>query len=102
MKRAPAIFQAQAPWPTSGEGRELLAGSATLRANQESSDVDFATVSAENKRFSTLRAHLAMKGFTLVRLQSGCFLIGRWDRTRDADSLEAVEAFFASLGVRRG
>lgn len=46
-----------------------------------------------DKKFATLAAHLALKGFALHRLTCGGYLIARWDRTAYAPDLRGVSAF---------
>ena len=49
---------------------------------------------AHSKRFATLQALLAIRGFQLIALSCGGFLICRWDRSAHAPDLRGVEAFY--------
>ena len=46
-----------------------------------------------DKKFATIAAHLALRGFALHKLTCGGFLIARWDRTAYAPDLRGVNAF---------
>lgn len=50
------------------------------------------------KRFATLQALLALRGFQLIALSCGGFLICRWDRSAHAPDLRGVEAFLERVG----
>jgi hypothetical protein len=50
------------------------------------------------KRFETLRAELALRGFQLLELSDGTFFICKWDRSFHADCLRGVGAFLARIG----
>jgi|KBSSwiStaDraftv2_1062776.scaffolds.fasta_scaffold4882005_2 hypothetical protein len=54
--------------------------------------------SACPKRFSTLQALLAMRGFQLIALSCGGFLICRWDRSAHAPDMRGVQAFYERIG----
>lgn len=47
----------------------------------------------EVKRLATVTAKLAIAGYSLVQLQSGSFLVGRWTSTEELADLGAVEQF---------
>ena len=47
----------------------------------------------DSKRFATLRAQLALKAYSLVQLQAGSYLVGRWGSSRELADLSAVEQF---------
>lgn len=55
------------------------------------------------KRFNTLRAELARRGFQLHIIDAGggtcAYLIARWDRSREVEDMAAVEAFLQRLGA---
>ena len=53
---------------------------------------------ARRKRHETLRAQLALKGFQLLELSDGTYLICKWDRSFHADCLRGVGAFLARIG----
>lgn len=46
------------------------------------------------KPVATLRAKLALAGWSLTPLPSGAFLAGRWGRTVDLPDLDAVARFY--------
>ena len=50
------------------------------------------------KRFNTLRASLAIKGYSLHELSCDGYLIARWNLTRHAPDLRAVGAFLRQIG----
>lgn len=57
---------------------------------------------ADEKRFTTLRAHLAMRGFALTRTskqEGGCLLITAWNLARSCPDLSDVEAFAKRVGA---
>ena len=51
------------------------------------------------KRFSTLQAQLAIKGYTLRRIEGGPLLIGKWGMVREVRDLDAVEQFARQVGA---
>jgi len=68
----------------------------------------FAQIRAEierrDKRFATLRAELARRGYQLHIVDAGngscCYLIARWDQIRELRDVAAVEQFVAQIGAR--
>lgn len=61
-------------------------------------------VAIDPKRFATLQARCALRGWELVELADGTLLAGRWGRTRHFPDVEALEAFLKHLetGPARG
>ncbi len=53
---------------------------------------------ALDKRFATLSAHLALRGFALHRLTCGGYLIARWDQTAYLPDLRGVSCFLERVG----
>lgn len=51
-----------------------------------------------DERFKTLRASLALKGYSLSELSCDGYLIARWSLTRQAPDLRAVGAFLRQIG----
>lgn len=49
------------------------------------------------KRFATLQAQLALRGFQLQELSTGGFLISAWCRTAHAPDLRGVQAFLERI-----
>ena len=65
---------------------------AAIRAEVEHSD----------KRFATLRAELARRGYQLHAVDfngTSTYLIARWDSSRDLRDLTAVELFLQQIGT---
>lgn len=52
----------------------------------------------DGKRFATLRAQLALKGYGLQVLPGNGFLVTRWDRTLHCPDLAFVRSFHERLG----
>lgn len=59
----------------------------------------------DGKRFATLRAHLALKGYSLSRTAASdgpvCFYVTRWSMARELASLDAVARFLDQVGGAR-
>ena len=59
----------------------------------------------DGKRFATLRALLALKGYGLSRTVADdgpvCFFVNRWGMARELCDIAAVHAFAESVGVRQ-
>lgn len=55
------------------------------------------------KRFATLRAHLALKGYSLHRTAADdgpvCFYVTRWGLVRELPNIAAVRAFAEQAGT---
>ena len=67
----------------------------------EIQQADFANVcelEQGNKRFNTLRASLALNGYSLHELSCDGYLIAQWNLTRHAPDLRAVGAFLRQIG----
>jgi hypothetical protein len=45
------------------------------------------------KRFATVRAYLALAGFSLTEAADGCYVIARWNQVRHLETIEQVEQF---------
>jgi hypothetical protein len=81
------------------------------RAQGTVADIDSATALPEtqaeaaertrlaDKRLSTVRAELAMKGIAAHVVEDG-FLIERWGYSRHVPTIEALEAFAVQVGAR--
>ncbi|MDL2336718.1 MAG: hypothetical protein QFE16_02655 [Pseudomonadota bacterium] len=56
----------------------------------------------DGKRFATLRAHLALKGYSLLRTAASdgpvCFYVTRWGMARELRDLAAVARFLDQVG----
>ena len=85
--------------PRNDEPRELVGSGAGLRGQGQADIPDCASPSAKCKRFNTLRARLALAGWTLAADAAGALTAARWGMARDLDSLAAVEAFAAHVGA---
>ena len=57
----------------------------------------------DGKRFATLRAHLALKSYSLSRTHGDdgpvCFYVNRWGMVRELRDLAAVRAFAQQVGA---
>ena len=57
----------------------------------------------DGKRFATLRAHLALKGYSLSRTHGDdgpvCFHVNRWGMVRELRDIAAVRAFAQQVGA---
>ena len=53
------------------------------------------------KRFATLAALLALKGYSLHALAGGGYLIARWDRTNHCSDLAQCRDFARRMGATR-
>lgn len=54
---------------------------------------------ASAKRFETIRAQLARRGFELHRTEDGAMLICRWDQARSVHGLDDAERFARMVGA---
>ena len=54
---------------------------------------------AERKKFETIRARLAFKGYELRRQADGTLLVVRWNLARVLPDLDAAERFAIQAGV---
>ena len=50
------------------------------------------------KSFQTMRAALALKGFELHRLDSGAYVIHKWNLTKHCSDLACVADFLKKVG----
>lgn len=85
--------------PRNDEPRELVGSGAGLRGLGQANIPDCASTSAKCKRFNTLRARVAMAGWTLAADETGALTASRWGMARDLGSLAAAEAFAAQVGA---
>ena len=62
----------------------------------------FEQTTDDGKRFATLRAHLALKGYSLHRTAADdgpvCFYVTRWGMARELRELAAVAQFLDQVG----
>ena len=56
-------------------------------------DAHVAARDAHCKRFATLRARLALKGFSLLETDHGKIIVHKWNITRECSGLSEVEQF---------
>lgn len=72
-------------------------------AEDKTDNRDSAIDTAERKRFATLQAQFALRGYCLRRIASGDgtarFCVARWNLTLELHDLAAVEAFADRVGV---
>jgi prophage regulatory protein len=87
----------QAP-PESSE-----AGSATNTTGPEfitqQTGPDCEGTDERRKRFSTIAAALALKGYSLHQTTAGTFIVTKWNLARDLSNIGAVQAFAAAVGA---
>lgn len=55
---------------------------------------------SEQKRFATLRARLALRGFQMHRQADGRLLVIRWNLAKTLPSLDAAERFAEQAGCQ--
>jgi hypothetical protein len=72
-------------------------------AKSETQCLIFEQPTNDGKRFATLRAHLALKGYSLHRTAAGdgpvCFYVTRWGLVRELRDIAAVRAFAEQVGA---
>lgn len=56
-------------------------------------------ITAQTKRLATVRAQLAIAGFTVVDGTEVGWTVTRWGRTRYCATLEGLEAFAQKVGA---
>lgn len=80
-----------------------LAGAEGFRDQGKADPDDCAHAGADGKRFATLQARLALRGFTLTRVDAaGCpvvYTVTRWNLARELGALDAVAAFADMVGA---
>lgn len=80
-----------------------LAGAEGFRDQGKADPDDCAHAGADGKRFATLQARLALRGFTLTRVDAaGCpvvYTVTRWNLARELATLDAVAAFADMVGA---
>ena len=54
---------------------------------------------AARKRFTTVQAKLALRGFVLRKIDDGTFVCTRWGMFRELQNLDAVERFAGLVGA---
>ena len=85
--------------PVMGEGCNARHGAAPKTLEIQQPDcANACELEQGNKRFSTLSASLALKGFSLHELSCDGYQIARWNLTRHAPDLRAVGAFLRVVG----
>jgi hypothetical protein len=71
-------------------------------AGTETQCLIFEQSTDDGKRLATLRAHLALKGYSLHRTAAGdgpvCFYVTRWGLVRELCDLAAVAQFLEQVG----
>lgn len=93
-------------WLTAGPKDETprLAGAEGFRDQRQADTHDCAQDGADGKRFATLQARLALRGFTLTRTDAAgspeAYTVLRWNLARDLASLDAVAEFAIQVGAR--
>ena len=64
-------------------------------------DLHFPTGRRPSKAVATLTAQLALAGHTVHKLQSGGYLVCKWNYSYHAKDFEALQAFARQLGVSK-
>ena len=64
-------------------------------------DLDYATGQRPSKAIATQIAELALAGHTVHKLQSGGYLVCKWNCSYHAKDFEALQAFARQLGVSK-
>ena len=64
-------------------------------------DLDYATGQRPSKAIATQIAELALAGHTVHKLQSGGYLICKWNYSYHAQDFQALQAFARQLGVSK-
>ena len=82
----------------SAEGNEHADSSAAVEQTPELCDAHCDARDAHQKRFETLRACMALKGFALLETGAGVFVVSRWNLTRTCSGLSEVEEFALQAG----
>ena len=54
---------------------------------------------AHQKRFATVQAQLALLGFVLRKLETGEYIVTRWQLCRELADLDAVARFAVMVGA---
>jgi len=87
-------------------GQQHRGGPAQARlgpAQTEPKCLIFEQSTDDGKRFATLRAHLALRGYSLHRTAADdgpvCFYVTRWGIARELRDLAAVARFLEQVGV---
>ena len=65
---------------------------------EENSGLDSLTTDVQRKRFTTLQAQLALRGFSVVEVHDG-YLVIRWDRSRVLPCLRSLSEFARLVGA---
>ena len=71
--------------------------SQATRSREQIEHRNSATFAGADKAFLTLRAVLALKGYSLLQLQDGSFLVSRWTSSKALADLSAVEQFLKKV-----
>jgi hypothetical protein len=106
-KAAPRACQGP---PRNEEPTEALAGTGgfgdqgkTRNSDSESTPATEQQGAADSKRFATLRARLALAGWTLTRTSAAdspvVFFATRWNKPRELAGLDAVAKFASMVGA---
>lgn len=86
--------------PTSGKAPDAANVGGPVQTEKQC--LIFEQPADHGKRFATLRAHLALKGYSLNRTASGggpvCFYVTRWGMARELRDLAAVARLLDQVG----
>lgn len=82
---------------TAQKSETPLAGGVTQQELKQADERIIGDDPVRIKRFATLQAQLALRGFQLQELSTGGFLISAWCRTAHAPDLRGVQAFLERI-----
>ena len=76
------------------------------QSREQTEPSNFATGAGADKAFHTLRAELALRGYSLSRTHGDdgpvCFHVNRWGMVRELRDIAAVRAFAELVGASHG
>ncbi len=68
---------------------------------QKTNDIIFGKIANDRKRFASLRAHLALKGYELYPQPDGTMLITKWGLLKTVADVDEASAFLQQIGGAR-
>jgi len=99
---ASVVADAVAPAGLSAQKESAPAAQAAW-SREQNEPANSATDAGADKAFLTLRAHLALKGYSLHRTAAGdgpvCFYVTRWGMARELPDIAAARAFAEQVGA---
>ena len=102
---ASVVADAVAPAGLNPQKESVPAAQAT-QSREQTEPSNFATGAGADKAFHTLRAELALRGYSLSRTHGDdgpvCFHVNRWGMVRELRDIAAVRAFAELVGASHG